>query len=337
MTDTSTSTKDRQAGPARTSGKAVAGFVLGLLSVAALLLLITGLPALVVGWLALRQINGSDGRLRGHRLAIAGMVLGAAGTLLTVVGVVALVLYHMREMADRTACQDNLRRIGQAVFGYEEKHREFPPAVLPGAKLPVEQRLSWLAGILPHLEPPPSALPVRGTARRPSKPQVTAEHLHPDQAWDAPANRSAVDTVFREYLCPDQIGQFGATTPGRTSYVGMAGVGRDAAALPVGDPRAGFFGYERRLTRKELEVGRGASLTLMTLETGRDNGPWAQGGPATVRGLDPAERPYAGPGRPFGGLHPGGFNALFADGSVEFKRDSIASEHLETLAALASP
>jgi prepilin-type processing-associated H-X9-DG protein len=329
MTDIST--------PSRTSAKAVASFVLGLLSVAALLLLATGLPALVIGWLALRQINSSDAQLRGRRLAIAGMLLGAAGTLLTVVGVVALVLYHMRETADRLACQDNLRRIGQGVFAYEEKHREFPPAVLGGPNLPVEQRLSWLAGILPHLEAPPPALPTRETARRLSKPQATAEHLHYDQAWAAAVNRPAVDTVLREFLCPDQIGQLGATTPGRTSYVGMGGVGPDAAALPAGDPRAGFFGYERRLTRKELEAGRGASLTLLALETAGDNGPWAQGGPATVRGLDPNDRPYAGPGRPFGGLHPGGFNALFADGSVEFKRDSISSEHLETLAVLASP
>jgi prepilin-type processing-associated H-X9-DG protein len=327
MTDTST--------PARTSVKAVAAFVLGLLSVAALLF--TGLPALVVGWLALRQINGSDGRLRGRRLAIAGMVLGGAGTLVGVVGVVSLVLLNMREAADRLACQNNLRRIGQGVFAYEDKHREFPPAVLPGSDLPVGQRLSWLAGILPYLEPPPPALPAPGTARRPSKPQVTAEHLHPDLAWDDPKNRPAVDTVLAEYLCPDALGQLGAATPGRTSYVGMAGVGPDSAALPAGDPHAGFFGYERRLTRKELEAGRGASQTLLALETARDNGPWAQGGPATVRGLDPAERPYAGPGRPFGGLHPGGFNALFADGGVEFKRDSISSEHLETLAALASP
>jgi prepilin-type processing-associated H-X9-DG protein len=327
MTDTST--------PTRTSGKAVAAFVLGLLSVAALFF--TGLPALVIGWLALRQINGSEGRLRGRRLAVAGLVLGGAGTLLGIVGAVALVLVNMREMADRLACQNNLRRIGQGVFAYEVKHGEFPPAVLPGSDLPVEQRPSWLAGILPYLEPPPSALPARGTARRPSKPEVTAAHLHLDLAWDDPKNRPAVETVLPEYLCPDALSQLGSAIPGRTSYVGMAGVGPDAAALPAGDPHAGFFGYSRRLTRKELEAGRGASLVLMALETSRDNGPWAQGGPATVRGLDPAERPYAGPGRPFGGLHPGGFNALFADGGVEFKRDSISSEHLERLAVLASP
>jgi prepilin-type processing-associated H-X9-DG protein len=329
MTDTDTS--------ARTSGTAIASFVLGLLSVAALFLVFTGLPALVVGWLALRQINASGGRLRGRRLAVAGMILGGAGTVLAVVGVVALVLVSMREASDRLVCADNERRLGQGVFGYEAKHGAFPAAVLPGAELPPEQRLSWLAGILPYLEPTPQALPRTGSARRPGKAQLTAEHLHPDQAWDAPANRPAVETVLREYLCPDQVGRYGATVPGMTSYVGMAGVGREAAALPAGDQHAGFFGYSRRLTRKELEAGRGASQTLMALETGHDNGPWAQGGPATVRGLDPAERPYAGPGRPFGGLHPGGFNALFADGSVEFKRDSIPPEHLEMLATLAAP
>jgi prepilin-type processing-associated H-X9-DG protein len=265
------------------------------------------------------------------------MILGTAGTLLTVLGVASAVLVHLRETAARAGCQDNLRRIGQGVFAYEQKHGEFPPAVLPGPGLPVEKRLSWLAGILPYLEPAQPPLPVRGTAPRKSKPQATTEKLHPDLAWDDPKNRAAVDTVLREYLCPDQFDQFAATTPGMSSYVGIAGVGPDAAGLPANNPRAGFFGYERRLTPKELEAGRGGSLTLMAAETGWENGPWAQGGPATVRGLDPARRPYAGPGRPFGGLHPGGFNVLFADGGVEFKRDSVSDEHLETLATLREP
>ena len=118
-----------------------------------------------------------------------------------------------------------------------------------------------------------------------------------------------------------------------------------AASLPADDPRAGFFGYDRRLTRKQLQethgegktgrgedpLARGESRTLAVIETASAIGPWAAGGFPTVRGLDPAQRPYTGRGRPFGGLHRGGFHVLFADGAVWFLRDSIDPEKLEAL------
>ena len=69
----------------------------------------------------------------------------------------------------------------------------------------------------------------------------------------------------------------------------------------------------------------------MATETGRDNGPWTAGGPPTVRGVDPADAPYIGPGRAFGGLHPGGLNVLFADGSAEFMQDDVSPQFFETL------
>jgi hypothetical protein len=42
---------------------------------------LTGIPAIWVGFRALRDIDASDGRLRGRGSAIAGIVLGVIGTL----------------------------------------------------------------------------------------------------------------------------------------------------------------------------------------------------------------------------------------------------------------
>jgi hypothetical protein len=160
---------------------------------------------------------------------------------------------------------------------------------------------------------------------------VTSERLDLGKAWDAPENRAAVATPLRWYRCPSDPNRAAAGAPALTNYVGITGLGPDSAALPARDPRAGFFGYERRLTRAELQAARGDSRTLAAAETTWENGPWAQGGPATVRPLDPARRPYAGPGRPFGGSHPHTFNAVFADGAVVPFRDGINPAVLEAL------
>jgi prepilin-type processing-associated H-X9-DG protein len=321
---------------------AVLSLILGLLSVFLLLQIVTGLPALVLGFVSFRWINESDGRLRGRLAALAGMVLGGVGIALGLVGGLAVLLLPARAEADRLQCEYNLRQVGMAVDAYHEHQRphQYPPAVVPNAALPAdrpEQHLSWLAAILPDLEETPApAGTTRGTPPRVAKARYAAEHLDLTKAWDAEENREAVHTVLPQLLCPSNPQRAAPGSPALTHYVGIAGVGPDAATLPKDDPQAGFFGYDRRLSRTDLvgEDGRGTSHILMVLETAHDNRPWAQGGPATVRPLDPAQRPYTGPGRPFGGCHPGGFNALFVDGSVMFIRDAFAPETLEDLVRL---
>lgn len=61
--------------------RAKAAMILGLLSL--VLGFVTGLPALWVGRRSLQHLAASDGDLRGRRLAIAGMVLGGVGIILT--------------------------------------------------------------------------------------------------------------------------------------------------------------------------------------------------------------------------------------------------------------
>src|SRR5262245_60935755 len=90
-------------------------------------------------------------------------------------------------------------------------------------------------------------------------------------------------------------------TDNRTTYVGMAGLGPDAATLPVKDRRCGLFGYERRI--RLADVTDGHNSTVAVVETAADIGPWAAGGRSTLRSIDPDERPYVGEERPFGRVH----------------------------------
>jgi prepilin-type processing-associated H-X9-DG protein len=75
----------------------------------------------------------------------------------------------------------------------------------------------------------------------------------------------------------------------------------------------------------------------MAAETALDNGPWAAGGGPTVRGLDPAQRPYLGRGRPLGGIHATGLNVLYADGAVGFFLDTMEPETFEALVPISAP
>jgi len=118
-----------------------------------------------------------------------------------------------------------------------------------------------------------------------------------------------------------------------TPYIGIAGLGTDAPLLPKGDPRAGVFGYDRQTTIADIKDGLGT--TMLVAESGRMSGSWLAGGPATVRGLNPDEQPYLGPGRQFGGRHRGGAMIGLADGSVRFVSESIDPKVFEALSTIA--
>jgi prepilin-type processing-associated H-X9-DG protein len=114
-----------------------------------------------------------------------------------------------------------------------------------------------------------------------------------------------------------------------THYLGPSGVGADAASLPAGAPGAGAFGYDRKLALADVQ--RPAADVLVVIETGNASGAWTAAGPPTVRGLDPGHLPYLGANGRFGGNHPGGANAAFADGSVRFLSDQMSPRELEAL------
>jgi hypothetical protein len=144
------------------------------------------------------------------------------------------------------------------------------------------------------------------------------------------------------FLCPANPRWGALGEPGLTHFVGVAGLGRDAATLRATDRKAGFFGYDRVITPRDIKDG--TSNTIMVIETSADNGPWAAGGRPTVRGVDPDDVPFLGRGRPFGTVHyapqfvgrpQAPANAVLADGSVRTLAESISARTFETLATIA--
>src|SRR6516225_6117671 len=58
---------------------------------------ITGIPALVLGYRGLYEVNASDGRVHGRRCAVAGMVLGLVGCVTAVVWLIFVILMRPHE------------------------------------------------------------------------------------------------------------------------------------------------------------------------------------------------------------------------------------------------
>jgi prepilin-type processing-associated H-X9-DG protein len=314
------------------SGKAVVSLVLGMLSL--FLTFVTGVPALIVGFRGLREINQSDGRMGGRGLAIAGMALGTLGSCICVGWLLVIVITRARESAQRAGCLNHLRQMGMAIRMYHDNHdKTYPPGTMANDRLRATERLSWMASVLPYY----TTMDADNRKADPSSSMYYSivEGLHKDEAWDAKANADAVNRVLRGFLCPADPAYVPPGEPGLTQYVGMAGLGQDAPRLKATDSAAGFFGYDRVIGPRDVKGEE--TTTMMVTETGHNIGPWAAGGSATVRGLDTGDEPYLGRGRQFGGFHQGLVNILYVDGSARPFREDASPAMFEMLIPLNRP
>lgn len=215
------------------------------------------------------------------------------------------------------AGQTDRRRQEQLFEGLsacERAEGALPAGAAGSSLLPPEGRLSWIAALLPytgHLD--------------------WHRELNPRQSWNAPANLP----VTRRPLAPVTNPAVDTThTPAGfpvTHYVGLAGVGADAAELEPTHPRAGVFGHQRRTRRDQIPDG--ASNTIAVVGVERQLGPWAQGGPASVRPF--TAQPYVNGPDGFGSGQPDGMLVGMADGSVRFISRDVDPRVLEMLATAA--
>lgn len=249
------------------------------------------------------------------RQAVAVVIVGVGATV--AIGVLITLIGRSRANAERARCQDNLRQLANRYLLDEAKASNSFPAgtVAVDPKLPPERRLSWV---------------VPGLARLGHDDVATAIDL--TLPWNEGKNQTAGERFLVEMVCPAGVVDKAAGAA-VLNYPGMAGVGRDAATTAADKPGAGMFRYDSPTTIADVKDG--LSNTLLLIETADRPGPWIAGGPTSIRPLDPVNEPYVGPGRPFGGLHFGGANTAFADGSARFFANSVSSGVLERLAGIA--
>lgn len=257
-------------------------------------------------------------------------------TLVLLAGVGMMYVSLARANANRVGCQNNLRMLAMLGMPFEyhdgrltvSKDAKKPGGVWPGTvmneKLTPDERLSWVVFTLPTL----------------SEPNLGEAWKSIDRTgkWDAPANKTVGETVLRTLICPAAVPPLVPGEPAPTMYVGIAGLGADAATLPLTDPlspRAGAFRYDSATPFETVMKHNGVSQTFLYGQTTSNLGPWIRGGPSTVRGVLEDSPILARQGGQFGGALSEGSFFAYVDGSVRMFRYGADPAVLKSHATIA--
>jgi prepilin-type processing-associated H-X9-DG protein len=133
------------------------------------------------------------------------------------------------------------------------------------------------------------------------------DQFHLDEAWDSPSNKPLADRMPRVFQCPS-----GDLSQGLTTYECIV------------DPRSMFTGEPTGVPFSS--VIDGTSRTLLVVER-KSPVPWTKPSHLSLASSEPVLG--------MGSKHPGGFNAVMADGSANFRKtegnDAISPQDLRAL------
>ncbi|HZY84441.1 MAG TPA: DUF1559 domain-containing protein [Gemmataceae bacterium] len=195
---------------------------------------------------------------------------------------------YLKGRADMAGGRSSAHELAAAVQAYLRDKGQFPQGALPRSPSPErgfawrpDQRLSWAVELLPYLQD--------GDFR-----DLPTDR---EQSWDQGVNLQAAEKVVPQFLAlgkgdkplalyleyPGKPGKFVAT-----NFVGVAGLGYDAADYAANDPAAakklGVFGYDR--VTKPGDVKDGLDKTIVLIQVPHEQqAPWIAGGGSTVRGV----------------------------------------------------
>ncbi len=260
-----------------------------------------------------------------------------------------LLIANVRNQLAIAAKENHRHQLGKAVVdlgtkrlpfnrtvALEEKH--FPQAAFPRigagsrfAKEPIH-RVSWMASLLPFLDQ-----------------RTLYQRINFKKSWRDQENWLVARTIVPQFLDPRypsssrRVSYPGLPTDvAATHFVGIAGVGLNAADFRLDDPAAvgkrGIFGYDRPVSLEEISKGRGLANTAFMIQVPQDNPvgmtPWIAGGGATVRGVPEKDsiKPFVGD---YGGKK--GAYVIMADGSVRFLKADIPDEIFQAMCTIKGP
>jgi prepilin-type processing-associated H-X9-DG protein len=193
--------------------------------------------------------------------------------------------------ARRTLCANNLKQISLALLAYENNHGMFPPAYIADEN--GRPMHSWRVLILPYLDP-----------------DNIYGRYNFDEPWDGPNNSKLADMVPDVFTCPDD--KQGPDT--MTSYVAVVG------------PDTAWPGSDQTSLDDFTD---GSSHTILLVEIADSGIHWMEPRDLLIeqaaRGINPST------GKGISSFHPGGANAAFADGHIEYLPDTTVPEDLRAM------
>ncbi|SFJ64704.1 DUF1559 family PulG-like putative transporter [Planctomicrobium piriforme] len=200
----------------------------------------------------------------------------------------------------RSACKNNLKQIGLALYNYYDTQESFP--LHAGGKPPH----SWRVAILPYVDQ-----------------TELYNNYDKDEAWDSEKNFPIAKTHLQAYQCPSTWPQHETVT--------STGAYLTSYAVAVG-PKAIF---EADRTRTIKEIPDGLSNTAMVVEACGQQIIWSEPRDlpleTTPIGINlPGKEEFRSEGM-LSGYHAGGVHVLVADGTVRFVSLETSPEVLNKL------
>jgi hypothetical protein len=199
------------------------------------------------------------------------------------------------------------------------------------------QRVSWMAGLLPFLGH-----------------ETLYGKIYFKQSWRDPSNWVPAATLVPQFLDPTYpASTYFVTRPdlpfelAATHFVGIAGVGLDAADYDPADPanitKRGVMSYDKGMSLEEVRKGHGLGNTILMIQVPPESvagvTPWIAGGGSTLRGVpeknSAAPFVFSSPDKD-GKLRRGTY-AIMADGSVRFIDQNVSDDVFKAMATAHSP
>jgi len=194
-----------------------------------------------------------------------------------------------------------------------------------GRSFPPNQRVSWMAGLLPFLGH-----------------EDLYQQIDSKKSWRDDDNLKRGAVLIPQFLNPlfprpswrAYVPSLGVRDQGATHYVGMAGVGLDAADYKFGDKafekKLGMFGYDRRTALKDVTDGLSNTIYVIQVAPNLPR-PWLAGGGATTQGA-----PDTNSVKPFVAQHgqKRGTYAIMADGTVRYISETISDDVFKAMCTI---
>src|SRR5579883_476750 len=265
-----------------------------------------------------------------------------AGLLLEVESIVDRSLTAMSEHRSR------IHELAAAMQAYFEKEGHFPQGAMPrppDAQRVLDwrpdQRLSWMVQILPYL----------GNGEFADVHKAITNPKNATNGWyEEITNQKAGITVIPQFVAQiksDNPNYYYVPYPNlpvkgtniwaATHFVGMAGIGLDAAEYRADDTatakKLGVFGYDRETKKKDIKDPLDQTIVLIQVPP-EPKAPWIAGGGSTVRGVaedGDCVKPFVC--TEYQGQR--GTFAIMADGKVRFIPATIKPETFRALCTIA--